>query len=172
MCSSCRFGLVSLVWPYFGGFLTYRHFSNYKSDFDAVKSKVGLLCEMSKTNLCLKSLAWFGHFCSAWFSLTQLLSQPFQVRFRCFRYWLKPTRLLVNLSPNSAQVNRLSLATLWFGLVWMVWFSLARWLYMLILNRFWCSLKQSWSSECIDYDQLSVGWFGLGLDGFGMGFLS
>ena len=60
MCLSCRFGLVGLVWPYFGGFLTYRHFSNYKSDFDAIKGKVGLLCEMSKTNLCLKSLVWLG----------------------------------------------------------------------------------------------------------------
>ena len=57
---SVWFGWFGLVWAYFGSFLTNRHFSNYKSDFDAVKSKVGLLCEMSKTNLCLKSLVWLG----------------------------------------------------------------------------------------------------------------
>ena len=47
------FGLSLVV------FLTYRHFSNFQSDFDAVKSKVGLQSELSKTNLCLNNWVRF-----------------------------------------------------------------------------------------------------------------
>ena len=40
----------------FSGSLTYRHFSNFKLNFYAVKSKFGLLIELSKTNLYLRNL--------------------------------------------------------------------------------------------------------------------